>query len=257
METTAVRVKTGDSSLRWRVTVDYHAGEVNYPIGWPRVSHAIAEGERDWSEWEFLRMWVYADTSREALPREPAGLGLQTPDKASAFHRPLNELRKGEWVQITVPVAELPGGGSDVRQIQFHISESNYRHGDTLDLFIDDLALERHAAPAIEDFAAEGAVSFSDARHLPVRFRMLGLKAGESAQVTCELRRGEKTAARGSWKVPRGPQRCVLDSGGEQLAPGNYELIARVEGAPAPATASVRIVESPWGNPVLEKKAEP
>lgn len=240
------RAKVSDGSLHWHVTVDYETGEVNYPIGWPRVSHAIAEGNRDWSGWEFLRMWVYADSSREALPRDPVGLGLHTPDKASAFHRPLSELRKGEWTEVVVPIAQLPAAGADVRQIQFHISESNYRHGDTLDIYIDDLCLARHAAPLLSDFSAECRVMFSDACELAVRFGVMGVKQNEQVEVACELRREGEPAARGAWKVPRGPQRCVLKLGGERLAPGEYELVARLGGSGEPVTAPVRVVESPW-----------
>lgn len=245
VEASGDRVKVSGASLHWQVTVDYHAGEVNYPIGWPRVSHGIAEGDRDWTGWEFLRMWIYTETSREALPREPVGLGLQTPDKASAFHRRLTELKKGEWVEIVIPVAEIPRAG-DVRQIQFHIAESDYRHGDTLDLYIDDLALVRHAAPVLAGLRAESAVTFGDVRHLPVCFQMLGVKPGETAEVTCELLRDGKMAARAAWPVSRGPQRCVLALGERRLEPGDYELVARIAEGTRPAAARLRVVESPW-----------
>ena len=246
MEASSERVKTGKSSLHWHVTVDYNAGEAKYPIGWPRVSHGFLDADRDWSDWEYLTMWIYTETSREALPRDPVGLGLHTPDKASAFHRPLSEIKKGEWVEISIPLAQLPES-NDVRQIQFHIAESNYRHGDTLDLWIDGLSLTRHSVPVVGDFAAECAVMFSDARSLPVRFQILGLKRDALGEVTCELRREGKTAARGVWKVPRGPQRCVFDLGKEQLAPGDYELVAQIAGGAQSATAKMRVVESPWG----------
>jgi hypothetical protein len=244
LEASGERVKVSGASLHWHVTVDYQAGEAKYPVGWPRVSHVIAEKERDWSDWEYLRMWVYTETSRAALPREPVGLALHTPDKASAFHRPLTELKKGAWVEVTIPIAQLPHAG-DVRLIQFHISESNYRHGDTLDLYLDDLALVRHASPALAEFAAESAVMFADAPYLPVTFQVLGVKAAANAEVGCELRCEGRTAARGAWKVPRGPQRCVLDLGRARLAPGDYELVARIAGG-TPATTRLRVVESPW-----------
>jgi hypothetical protein len=238
-------LKITPASLHWHVTVDYQSGEVNYPVGWPRVNHATAEADRDWSDWEYLRMWIYVDTSREKLPREPVGLGLHTPDKASSFHRPLTELKKGQWTEICIPLAQLPEC-NDVRQIQFHIAESNYRHGDTLDVYIDDLSLVRHATPTLADFAAECAVTFSDVPSLPVHFQVLGVKRGAQAEVTCELRQGERSAAHGTWKVSRGSQRCTFDLGRERLTPGEYELVARISGNPQTATARMRVVESPW-----------
>lgn len=239
------RVKTSQASLHWHVTVDYHAGEVKYPIGWPRVSHAIPEESRDWSDWEFLQMWIYTETSREGLPRDPVGLGLHTPDKASAYHQPLAELRKGEWVKLAIPIAGIPRCG-DVRQIQFHIAESNYRHGDTLDLFIDGLALVRHATPVLAEFAPETPVVFGDARYLPLRLQVLGVKGAELAGIDCELRGQGRAVASGHWEVARGPQRCVLDWGPGPLAPGAYELVARTASSPSPAGSSLRVVASPW-----------
>ncbi|MBM4049107.1 MAG: hypothetical protein FJ279_28740 [Planctomycetes bacterium] len=246
MEASAERVKVGKEALHWHVTVDHHGGEPNYPIGWPRTNHVIPEGpRRDWSGWDFLHFWVYADTSRTALPKEPVGLSLHTPDKPGAYSRTLTELRKGEWAEITLPLAQVPRH-HDVRLIQFHISESRYQHGDALDLYIDDLALMRHAEPMLVDFAAERAVMFADERAIPVRFRLVGVKSGQSAEVSCELRRDGQVAARTALKAERGPQRVALDLGRQPLAPGDYELAARVAGSQQAVTAKLRLVESPW-----------
>lgn len=245
MTPSADHVKTSGASLHWHITVDYYAGESKYPIGWPRVSHSFAESARDWSAWDFVHVWIYTETSRDKLPREPVGLAISAPDKHSSYYRPLSELKKGEWVEIKVPVSQIPRP-SDVRSIQFHIAEANYKHGDKLDLYMDDLALLRYAEPVLLDFAAENAVMFADARALPVRFQLAGIKPGASAGVTCELVRDGKVAAHVVWTAQRGPQRFAFDLGRQKLAPGNYELVACVAGGTQPATARVRVVESPW-----------
>ncbi|MFA5191376.1 MAG: hypothetical protein WC740_11655 [Verrucomicrobiia bacterium] len=246
VEVSTARVKTGPSALHWHVTVDYYAGEKKYPIGWPRVSRAIPESpSRDWSAWDYLHMWIYTDTTRAALPKEAVGLGIHAPDRATALHRPLAELRKGEWVEITVPVSALPQPG-DVRSLQFHIAEANYKHADQLDLFIDDLALLRYAQPTILDFAAETAVMFAGERVIPVKLKLAGTRPGQRTELTCELRRDGQTVAQVTASVERGPQRVALDLGGKKLLPGDYELAARVAGNPQPVTAKVRLVESPW-----------
>ncbi|MCX7825832.1 MAG: hypothetical protein N2689_09775 [Verrucomicrobiae bacterium] len=242
----AERVKVGKASLHWHVTVDFYGGEKNYPIGWPRFSHAIPEGpQRDWSGWDYLSMWVYTETSREALPREPVGLGLYMPDRSSAYSRSLNELKKGEWVEIRIPIAQIPRH-HDVRSMQFHIAESRYRHGDTLDLYVDDIALLRYARPTLLEFAAENAVMFAGGRNVPVSFRLAGVKPGRSAEVACELKRDGRIAARTTMRAERGEQRVTLDAGRGKLAPGYYEIVATVAGNPQPATARLRLVESPW-----------
>jgi hypothetical protein len=242
----AERVKVSKASLHWHVTVDYYGGEKNYPIGWPRFSHGMPEGpQRDWTGWDYLSMWVYTETSREVLPREPVGLGLYTPDKSSAYQRTLTELKKGEWVEIRIPLSQIPRH-HDVHSMQFHIAEARYKHGDTLDLYIDDIALLRYARPTLQDFAAENAVMFAGERNVPVNFRLAGVKPGQSAEVACELRRDGQTAARAMVRVGRGAQRVALDVGRRKLAPGDYELVATVAGNPQPATAKVRLVESPW-----------
>jgi hypothetical protein len=240
VEVSTARVKVNTTALHWHVTVDYYAGEAKYPIGWPRFGASIPEPTRDWSGWDYLHMWVYATSSRPTLPREPVGLGVHVPDRANAYSVRLTELKLNEWVEIKIPIAKIPRP-NDVRHIQFHISESDYKHGDKLDLFIDDLALLRYARPTILDFVAEQSVIFTDTRAVAARFQLSGVKPGDTVPVTCELRRDGKVVARSTTPVSRGPQRISLGLD-KKLIPGNYELAA-YDGE---ATARVRVVESPW-----------
>ena len=188
-------------------------------------------------------MGLQRHLARGAAPR--AGRhGLNTPDKADAYSRSLDELKKDEWAEIRIPLSEIPRHG-DVRSIQFHISESKYRHQDRLDFYFDDAALLRYAQPTLLDFAAECAVVFADVKQLPVRFNLTGVKPDEKAEVVCELRRDGKAAAQTTLSATRGPQRALLHLDAATLAPGDYELVARVQGG-SQATARVRLVESPW-----------
>ena len=123
----------------FHIDVDHHAGEKAYPIGWPRTNFPFTQPwQRDWSGYDFLEFWVYSETSRETLPAIPLGMLLHTPDRAHQFNRELRELRKGEWVQIRIPISRL-GSHQDVRLIQFFISESNYADHAVLDLYISDI----------------------------------------------------------------------------------------------------------------------
>lgn len=246
IDSSTAHTKTASQSLHWHITVDYFGGEAKYPIGWPRVHWAISDpAARNWSQWDFLNLRVYTDTSRETLPSEPVGLTLYTPDKAGAYNRPLVELMKGQWVDIRIPLAQVPRP-QDVRLMQLHISESKYRHEDRLDLYFDEIALLRYAEPTLVDFAPESAVMFSDARYIPVRLQLLGVKPDSHTRITCDLSRDGRVAAQAVATATRGVQRVVLDVGREPLTPGMYELTARLPGAEHSARSQVRIIESPW-----------
>ena len=246
LEVSTARVKLNETALHWHVTVDYFGGEKNYPIGWPRFGRAIPEGpQRDWSAWDYLHLWVYTTSSRPALPRDPAGLGLHAPDRSNAFSMILAELKLNEWVEIRIPVSKIPRPG-DVRSIQFHIAEANYKHADQLDLFIDDLALLRYARPTILGFAAETAVTFADVKGVAARFQLAGVKPGDTVPVVCELRREGRVVARATARSARGPQRIVIEPGRGGLAPGMYELTAVAGDGQAAPPAALRVVESPW-----------
>jgi len=246
IETSNTRSRGKQPALHWHITVDHFAGEPNYPIVWPRIGYMFREAsERDWTDWDYLQMWVYTETNRSALPREPAGLSIQSPDKEGAYNRALTELKKGQWMQIRIPL-KLLGRRQDVRLIQLHISESNYRHQDQLDFYLDEIALLRYARPTLIDFAAETAVMFADARQIPVRFELAGVKTGDSAEVTCELREGRRVMATTAVKAMRGPQRLALDLTKAKLRAGDYEVVGRVAGGSATGSVRVRVVESPW-----------
>ncbi|MBI5394274.1 MAG: hypothetical protein HZA91_03160 [Verrucomicrobia bacterium] len=245
LEASAAHVKTGRAALHWHVTVDYYGGEEKYPIGWPRFGHNIPEPMRDWSAWDYFHAWVYTTTSRAALPKEPVGLGIQAPDKAGTYHVRLTELKPGAWVEIKIPVSRI-AQPADVRNLQFNISESDYKHGDQLDLWVDDLALLRYAEPTLLEFAAENAVMFAGARTVPVKLQLAGVRPGQRVELACELRCDGRVVARANSSAERGPQRIALDVGGKKLPPGDYELAARVAGNPQPVTAKVRLIESPW-----------
>ena len=242
----AAPARQGRASLHWHVTVDYTTGEPGYPIGWPWVNHAIPEGPaRDWSGWDYLHMAVYADTSRPALPPVPAALLLSAPDRAGEVDRPLTELKKGQWVEINIPLSQIPRN-NDVRLFQVYLAEANYRDRDRVDLYIDDLCLLRYSRPTLLEFAPESAVVFADARWIPAKFRLAGISPGERVPVTCELSREARIVARGSLAAERGPHRLLLDPGRRKLPPGDYELTAHVAGSRRTVKARVRLVESPW-----------
>jgi len=240
------RVKHGTAAMHLSIPVDHHAGEPNYPIGWPRTYRDFQEPwQQDWSEFEFFSFWIYTATSRDALPPEPLGLILYTPDKPRQYSRTLMELQKDEWVHIVIPLNEIPRH-ENVTRMQLYIAESRYRDGDTLDFHVDDIALTRYAAPTIDAFAVGQRAIWSDARWVPATFRMLGIRAEQTAVVEFRVRRGDRVAATATRSVAPGEQRAWIDLGTRPLPPGSCEVAARLKGAQEWVTAPARVVASPW-----------
>ena len=240
------RVRGAETALHWHVKVDYQTGEPKYPIGWPRVGRTVPAGaERDWSEWDFLHAWIFVATDRSALPAVAAGLGLHTPDRTGAYQRTLSELKAGEWTEIKIPLTQIPRH-HDVRQVQFHIAESNYRDGDTLDFFISDLSLVRYAEPVLLDFAPESAVVWAGAKRLPVTLRVAGVAKGRSTGLDVSLRRENREVWRAAVFAVRGEQTLALELGTTPLPPGRYEVRASLAGKPDVLVRELRVVESPW-----------
>jgi hypothetical protein len=237
--------RAGRAALHWHIPVDHHAGEAKYPIGWPRISYSIRQpAERNWAGWDYLEMWIHTRSSRATLPREPAGIAVYAPDKAGAFNRPLPELAIGQWAHVRIPLTQIPRH-EDVRMFQLHISEARYAHGDTLDFFIDEIVLLRYARPTLLEFSARESTAFADAPSIRAHFTLAGVPPGEQAEVVCELQRDGRTMAATAAKLGRGPGQLAIDLGQTRLAPGEYQLLARVAGG-GEASARVRLVESPW-----------
>jgi hypothetical protein len=233
-------------ALQWSVVVDHTTGEPKYPIGWPRVNRSFPAGPlRDWSGWDYLECHVLVRTNRESLPAIPAGLGLHTPDRAGAFQRSLTELRANTWVPVRIPIPSIPRH-HDVRQIQFHIAEQNYRHGDRLDVSFRDLALVRHATPTVLSFAADSAAAFTDARGVPLRLHVAGVAAGRTTEAVCHLEQAGRVVARQVFPVARGLNAPSFRLASGTLPAGDYAFSVQLGDSAPPVRVPLRLVDSPW-----------
>ncbi len=242
MEPDDVHARDG-RAMHFHIDVNYETGQPDYPIGWPRTYMSVREDQRDWRDWDFIDFWLYADTSRESLPGTPLGFIVRCPDKPNSYNRTLSEAHKGEWVHFRVPISELPNAG-DCTAVQFYISESNYRHGDVLDFWIDDLKLLRYAEPTIVRIQPLNEVLYADLAVLRVEVELTGLEPGETAQVEVGLTRGGETVQQASAALAAGVTSVPLPIGGGGA--GQYEVHARVAGTERTLTKTVRVVSSPW-----------
>lgn len=230
-------------AMRFHIDVNHETGEVNYPIGWPRTYLAFPEGDRDISGWDFLDFWVYAESSREALPGTPLGLTIRCPDRNSAFNATLGAVRLGEWVHFRFPVSSLPDP-TNCAAIQFFISESNYQHGDVIDFWLDDLRLLRYAEPTIIALQPLNQVVYRDQPLLRIAVDLTGLDAGATARVEVGLRRDGEQMTVAAAELGAGLATIPLPLAGAR--PGVCEAWARVAGSERTLTQPVRVVSSPW-----------
>jgi len=232
-------------ALNFHIDVDHSTGEPNYPIGWPRTYHNNPEDRRDWSQWDFLDFWLYADTSRDKLPSSPLGLILRCPDRESSWSRTLSEAKKGEWVHFRFPLADIPNI-HDCTAIQFFIAESNYTHKDVVDFYIDELALLRYAEPTIVSLRPLQGLLYKDEAAVRVEVDVSGLDIGEMAEVSCRLKQAKEMLGGRVTQVTRGRQTFLLELDVTRLAPGDGRLEARVMEDGPIMSRPIRVVSSPW-----------
>ncbi len=244
MEPSDTQARSG-KSLNFHVPVDHTAGEIKYPIGWPRTYLSIPEDQRDWSGHDFLEMWVYANTSREKLPGTAVGFTIACPDRSNSWHRTLTEVKKGEWARIVIPLTVCPDI-TNCASIKFHVSESSYEHGDMVEFYVDDVALLSYAEPTILELLPLTGLMYADASSLRVQARVTGLAADAPAEMNSVLKLGDKVLAEENLTVERGLQSLLMSFGAGSLKPGECTLTATITGSERVLTVPIRVVASPW-----------
>ncbi len=245
-----LHAKKGKFALEFANLVDHMKGEKNYPIGWPRTGKDLkGEGPTDWSDYEFFECWIYATTSRDALPRNPLGLGFyhSGPKRSTSF--PLDSVRKDEWTKIRIPISRIELAG-DVQRVQFNISESNYSHGDQVNFYIDDVVLTRFAHPVIGAMAAQRRIVYAGDRYVTAQFELLGNRAGKEVDIVLAVGSGSETLAQTSGKAgDLGGEITVTVDPDRAFAPGEAWMKLMLRDAAGKTLherqATFRVIEGP------------
>jgi len=209
-------------ALLFANVVDHTRGEVKYPVGWPRTGKDLGrENLTDWSDYDFFECWIYAETSRETLPKKPLGVGFYHSGHKRSSHFPLAEVAKDAWVKVAIPIDKLLDA-TDVRRVQFNISERDYKHADRVDFYIDDVVLTRFVEPAIAELRPQRKILFSHDRVLRAQYELVGYKGLDKTRVELSIGRpGESPAATVAGPAARqGELALPLDA---RTSPGTYQ----------------------------------
>ncbi len=231
----------GEPALLFRVPVDWHGGEPNYPIGWPRIQRQVPATEGDWRGWDQLHLRLLGHSSAGGLPFRPFGLTVSGAGRGG-WEREVPALKSDAWQGFSFDLSDLPSADR-VRSQGLFISEDKYADGTTLEFFISRIELVRYTQPTLVDFAPVSGVAFADAPSLPVRVKLLGVPAGKTARVRLELRQGQRLLVGREAEAPRGETQLSLPLR-RAYPTGQYTLLARLAGDSR--AAPVRLVASPW-----------
>lgn len=222
ISSTDKHVKQGKHSLLFANTVDHLKGEKNYPVGWPRMGKNLGkQGPTDWSAYDLLEFWIYAETSRPNLPHTPLGLGIRHPGHKRSSDFRLSEVTKDAWVRISIPIAKL-ADPKDVQSIQFHIAEANYKHADRVDFYISPMTLVRFVEPAVADLNVDRKILYTSDRAVTATYRLVGYQGLAETKAELEIGREAAVVGKASLAAAReGEITLVLPT---TLAPGTYRV---------------------------------
>ena len=225
----------------FRVPVDWKTGEVNYPIGWPRLEYTVPEGEGDWRRWEEVRVRLLPRSSAGSFPFRPLGMTLRSGERGG-WEKEVPVLRAGEWQEVSFDLRDL-AFPDRVRGMGLFISEDMYADGTVLEFLIARVELARHLAPVLLEMQPVSGLGFAGTKSLAIRVKLAGVAPGRSAPVALTLARGAKTVAARRSMGAAGEQQLFLPLPA-RLPPGDYRVSATV--GTSTRSATLRLLASPW-----------
>ncbi|NOZ21925.1 MAG: hypothetical protein GXP25_12655 [Planctomycetes bacterium] len=222
LTTSSKHVKEGKSSLLFSTHINHKGGQKNYPIGWPRTGKRLQDTKMtDWSDYDFFECWIYTETSRDALPSTPFTVAFCHSGHRNSTPFRLKELKKNEWVKIVIPISKLKQP-KDVQSLQFHINESDYKHDDQVDFYIDDMVLTRFIDPTIVTLDVNKKLIYASDRQISATYSLSGYKGMDKVTVELEIGRGiTAPVAKGTAKAAkRGEVSVAMPA--QRVVPGTY-----------------------------------
>ncbi len=240
------RLADGRPTLHMHVPVDFHAGQKNYPVGWPRIDLPTREPwEKDWTNFDRLEFSVYTEMSRAKPLKTPISLLLYCPAKTRTWRRDLHELKLGQWVKYSLPISRMQYV-ENVGTVKFSTSESSYKHGDQLHFHIGGFRFVRSAECDLVSLTAKTGVVFQGQPSIDVEIDVVGVPKGISRAVPFTIHQGRKIIRHETIPVRRGRYVLAIDIHELKLQPGVYTLTAFGEDAEKTKSVTFRVVPNPW-----------
>jgi hypothetical protein len=140
-------------AVRFDVKIDHH-NEGPYPKGWPSFE-IRPEPHLDLSGYDALRYFIRYDGG---IDYGPVFRFILWTGGAGRINEPISGMRKGEWVEVTRRLTDVPAL-DDVDRVHFFLDEADYGDGDEVTFRVGGFALcrlERHASTLGEGEAALG-----------------------------------------------------------------------------------------------------
>ncbi len=205
--------------LHLQIPVDHQAGEIKYPIGWPRITLKTRVDESQWFNYDSLSFAIYTQVSRPEMSKIPISLAIYC---ASQSYLENISAKHGEWLEITIPLDKLPAPGI-VTGLRFSISESNYQHLDVLDFKIGKFRLLRNANCEVSELSL-GSPQGNNGLYLPVTLKVTDVSSDTPRGVPMQISQNALILRRETLPVKRGDFSFLMDLSELQLAPGKYTL---------------------------------
>jgi hypothetical protein len=234
----------GRPALRMRIPVDFHAGEKQYPIGWPRMYLNLKPEEQGWRAYDRLEFQLFAESSRTSLPKRPLNFHLYDAQGQKKLIS-LDRAAIGTWRTFTLNLSDL-GVTGEVARLGFNINEADYADKDVVAFHFGGFRLARATAATVTEFRAAAPALFRDSRVLPVELVAEGPSDKLAAGVPFQLRLGDRVVLAMTLPVARGRQTLYLPLAGAALEPGAYTLAVCPDDPTLRKEVTVTIVSSPW-----------
>ena len=238
---------TGGKANRMTVPVDFSTGQLEHPIGWPRISFGKLEGsEEDWSDWANLEFMAMVMVSRPEVDRPRFNLIIG--EAPNQFRLPIKFDKQGEWQRVTVPVADIKAMGVPVEKIQrvsLSTTESDYMDKDLVELFLGGFRLTRPPFGISSLEVLDPALPLG-AKSVKLKVDITGSKAEVQRGIPLVLRQKDKVLHREVPPWSRGAQVYELDLSKLNLPAGYYEVSVFPEDPKLQKVAKFKIVDGPW-----------
>lgn len=231
-------------ALRMRIPVDFHAGEKQYPIGWPRMYLNVKPDEQGWQDFDRLEFQLFTESSRASLPKRPLNFHLYDAQGQKKLIS-LDMVALGAWRTFTLNLSDL-GLTGEVTRLGFNINEADYADKDLVDFHLGGFRLARATVAQVTEFRAAAPALFRDSRVLPVELVAEGPTDKLAAGVPFQLRCGDRVALAMTLPVARGRQTLYLPLAGADLTPGAYTLAVCPDDPALRMETTVLLMSSPW-----------